>query len=133
MHFRKKRQSQTEFEFCFGSIPLLFIFFLSFIRICSRALGAVLNGVKLCHDLGYKMYTQLYKSCICPIIDYGAGVWDYCSPSRCEAVQNRAIRCFLGIHKNAPKLAFNGDMGQEPCAVRHMGDMVWLWNRLIAD
>lgn len=29
----------------------------------SRALGAVLIKVKLCHDLGYKTYTQLFLSC----------------------------------------------------------------------
>ena len=96
-----------------------------------RALGAVLDKVKFCRDLGYKTYTQLFKSCVCPILDYGAGVWGYSKHIKCEEVQNRAIRCFLGVHKLAPLLAIVGDMGWEPCEVRHGGDMVRLWNRLI--
>ena len=96
-----------------------------------KTLGAVLNKVKLCRDLGFKTYTQLYNSCVCPILDYSAGVWGYGNFTKCDAVQNRAMRCFLGVHKMAPKLAVCGDMGWDPCEVRIKGDMVRLWNRLI--
>ena len=35
-----------------------------------------------------------------------------------EAVQNRAIRSFLGVHKFSANLAINGDMGWENCTIR---------------
>ena len=148
VHFRK-RVLRSEFVFCFGSTPLSYTEHYKYLGLtlddhltfeegvkalsdsAGRALGAVLNKVKLCRDLGYKTYTQLYNSCVCPVLDYGAGVWGYCKQTKCDAVQYRAMRCFLGVHKMAPKLAVCGDMGWEPCEVRHKGDMVRLWNRLI--
>ncbi len=96
-----------------------------------RALGAVLSKAKLCRDLGYKTYTQLFKSCVSPILDYGTGVWGYCKQTKSDAVQNRAMRCFLGVHKMAPTLAICGNVGWELCEVRQKGEMLQLWNRLI--
>lgn len=96
MHFRKKGELQTKFKFHFGSTPLLLTEYYKYLGLtlddhltfeerikalsdsAGRALGAVRNKVKLRRDLGYKTYTQLYKSCVCPILDYGAGVWGYC-------------------------------------------------------
>lgn len=77
----------------------------------SRALGAVLNKVRFCKDPGYNSFTQFYKSCVCP--------------------KNRAISYFLTVNKMASKLSVSGDMGWESCGVRHEGDMLRLWNRLI--
>lgn len=74
-----------------------------------RALGAVMSK-----DLDYKTYTQLYRSCVCPVLDYGAGVWGYCKQTHSEKVQCRSMRSFLGVHKKSTKLALNGDMGHEP-------------------
>ena len=44
-------------------------------------------------------------------INYGAGIWGTMVYSCIEAVQNRALRYFLGLGKYAPNLAINGDMG----------------------
>lgn len=75
--------------------------------------------------------TLRYRSCVCPVLDYAAGVWGYCKQTHSEKVQCRAMRYFLGEHKKSPKLALYGDMGWEPCEVRHISEMVRLWNRLI--
>ncbi|KAI8493350.1 hypothetical protein Bbelb_287470 [Branchiostoma belcheri] len=79
-----------------------------------RALGGVLGKVKVLKDLGYYTYTQLYEACVCPILDYAAGVWGYKTTEKCSVVQNRAIRCFLGVHRFAPVLATTGDMAGRP-------------------
>ena len=46
-----------------------------------------------------------------PIIDYGVSIWGHCKFPAIEAVQNRALRFHLGLHKKAPISAMYGDTG----------------------
>jgi len=69
------------------------------VKIPSRALGSVINKLKICKDLGYGPFSQLYAACV---------------KLRCNAVENCAIRCFLGVHKFVPVLAALVDMGWVP-------------------
>ena len=46
-------------------------------------------------------------------------------------MQNRAIGCFLGIHKYVLSLAAQGDMGWIPGTIRRKCDMIRLWYSLI--
>jgi len=39
-----------------------------------RALGSVLSKMKLCTDLGFSTFTQLYKSLVDSVLFYTAGV-----------------------------------------------------------
>ena len=80
-----------------------------------RALGAVIKKAMACRDLGFKTFTELYRSCVCPVLDYGAGVWGYTKQTHCKKIQCRALRYYLGVRKNTPKLALYGDTGWEPC------------------
>jgi hypothetical protein len=48
----------------------------------------------------------------------------------CNSV--RALRCFLGVHKYAAKVAVNGDAGWDPCVVKQRCEMVRLWNCLVS-
>ncbi|XP_064794113.1 coiled-coil domain-containing protein 90B, mitochondrial isoform X1 [Oncorhynchus masou masou] len=70
-------------------------------------------------------------TCVCPVLDYSAGVWGAKRYFRKEHVHNRAVRYFLGVHKFAPILAITGDMGWDPCAVRWKACVVRLWDRLL--
>lgn len=97
----------------------------------SRALGSVINKLKVCKDLGYSTYTQLYDACVSPVLNYAAGVWGAKQIPALEAVENRAIRCFLGVHKFVPVLAAQGDMGWVPGSILRKSEMVRLWNRII--
>ena len=94
-----------------------------------RALGSVVNKLKICKDLGYSTYSQLYDACVSPIVNYAAGAWGFKERRNSEAVQNRAIRCFLGIHKYFPSLAAQGDMGWIPGTIRRKCEMIRMWNR----
>ncbi len=57
-----------------------------------RALGSVINKLKVCKELGYSTYTQLYQACVSPILNYAAGVWGSRESKVIDAIQNRAIR-----------------------------------------
>ncbi len=48
-----------------------------------------------------------------------------------DAVQNKAIRIFLGVHKFVPIAAINGDMGWTSSCVRRKTNIIRFWNRLM--
>ena len=96
IHFRNKRKPQSNFTFKSGSTSLSYTHSYKYLGLildehltfgewtkmlsdsAGRALGAIINKTKYCRDMGFKSYTQLYLSCVCPISDYVAGVWGYC-------------------------------------------------------
>ena len=66
----------------------------------SRALGKVLAKYYKNKGLGYKTYTKLYESCVCPIMDYCASVWGYAAKNdKIIKIHTRAMHCFLGVNK----------------------------------
>ena len=93
---------------------------------------ALSRSFKKLRDMGVGTYGKLFHNCVTPVIDYGAGVWGLTKNPKAENVQRRAIRFFLGVHKFAPNLAIEGDMGWDPCKVRWNVEMVRLWNRLVS-
>ena len=80
----------------------------------SRALGLLISKRKLAGGLPYNVYTQLYDSVMSPVINYGACIWGFKSYSCINAVQNRAMRFFLGVGKYTLVAALQGEMGWEP-------------------
>ena len=97
-----------------------------------RALGKLISKFKGVKNMGYNTFTKLYNSCVVPIMNYGVGIWGIYSKSQLsEAVQNRAIRSFLGVHKFSANLAINGDMGWENCSIRKKIEILRVWNRLV--
>lgn len=84
-------------------------------------LGSVLSKVKLCQDLRFHTDKQLYKSCVCLVLDYALAFLGYCEHVNCNTVHYRASRWFLGVHKLIPVLAIS-DMWREPPNARHMAD-----------
>ena len=63
-----------------------------------RAVGSIVSKMKFCKDIGYSTFSQLYEACVCPILVYAAGVWAFKDVKKINSIQNRAIRCFLGVH-----------------------------------
>ena len=150
VHFRNTGQSKTNFIFHFDVTSLDIVAkykylglvldqFLNFdvtaetlSAAAGRALGSVISKIHRFKDFRYNTFTTLFHSCVTPILDYCSAIWGYRFSSKCESIQNRAMRYFLGVHKFAPVLAINGDMGWDPCLLRNKLNMVRLWNRLIA-
>ncbi len=92
----------------------------------NRALGSVINKYKSINVLGYYLYTRLFQSGVCPILDYCSEVWDYKTFPHINAIQNSAIRIILGVHKFD---AINGDMGWTTSCERCKSNMVRFSNR----
>ncbi len=68
---------------------------------------------------------------VVPIIDYCSGIWGYQGFGQVDTIQNRAIHFYLRVHKFAPNLTINGDVGWISSSVRRMSEMLCYWNRLI--
>ncbi|XP_034050550.1 oocyte zinc finger protein XlCOF7.2-like, partial [Thalassophryne amazonica] len=88
-----------------------------------------MNKLKLWPDLSFSTFTQLYDSVVASVLFYAAGVWGFEEAPKCDAVQQRAMRYFLGVHRFTPKAAIERDMGWEPCVVKQKAEMIRLWNR----
>jgi hypothetical protein len=73
----------------------------------------------------------LYDSLVQPIIDYGASVWGTKSYNCISAVQNRAMRCFLGVGKKTPIAAMEGDMGWRSPEYRQWVCVIRQWCRFL--
>ena len=81
--------------------------------------------------MGFKTYSQLYYSCVVPVLDYCSGVWGSKSFDKIDMIQNRAIRYFMGVHRFTPILAITGDMGWVVSTNRRWANVLGLWNRLV--
>ena len=107
VHFRRKTLPKTSFEFKVGCntlevtdsytyLGIIFDEFLTFEK-CAKTLsdsaGRALSA------------TKLYYAGVNTILDYGASVWGFSNHKFGQQIQNRAIKYFLGVHKNAPNLA----------------------------
>ena len=57
-----------------------------------------------------------------PILNYAAGVSDLKESITINTIQNRAIRCFHGVHKFAPILAIQTDMSRRVCTMKMQND-----------
>ena len=94
MHFRVKRKARTDFSFKLGSSQLSVVEQYRYLGVvmqenldykitgnklaegANRALGKLLGKYYSNKGLGYKTYSALYETCVCPIIEYCAGVWN---------------------------------------------------------
>jgi hypothetical protein len=95
-----------------------------------RALGALIAKYKTNVNMGYGTYGTLYESCVAPILDYGSHVTGYHIWKELEAVQFRAERVFLGVHKFAAKAAISSDMNWDSCYTRQKFQLLRFWNKL---
>ena len=96
-----------------------------------RALGSIITKLRNLKEFGIKTFEKLHNSCVVPILDYQSSVWGYKDYNDIDAVQNGTIRCFLVVHRFAPKLAINGDVGWLPTKEHRWLNILRYWNRLV--
>ena len=101
------------------------------VQSASRALGLLVAKTKCLEGLPFQVFTKLYDSVVWPVIAYGAAVWGDRSFSCINAVQNRAIRFFLGTGKYTPTAAVSGDMGWQPPVMRQWKATCLQWFRFL--
>ena len=80
--------------------------------------------------MAYKVFTKLYDTVVWPVISYGASVWDWKVFSCINAVQNRAMRFYLGTGKYTPNAVVSGDMGWQPPNVKQWKAVCAYWYRM---
>jgi hypothetical protein len=149
MHFRSSRKRPTQFSFTYGDITLervseykylgvILDEFLDYTR-CSdvlsesagRALGSIISKFKVLKDVGFKTFSKMYDVGVVPIMDYCSGVWGFGKFPKCNSIQNRAIRYFMGVHSFSPNPAIQGDMAWVLLRTRIHYNILKLWNHLI--
>ena len=96
-----------------------------------RALGAVISKIQSYKDVGFNTYSNLFNSCVVPVLDYCSGVWGFKSIDKIDMIRNRAIRYFMGVHRFTSILAITGDMGWVVSTNRRWANVLRLWNRLV--
>ena len=149
VHFRTTKQPRTTFQFnlnnetveCVDKYKYLGIILDEHLNFnvtasvlassANRALGSIYTRFNKLKGLGLNTFTTLFNSGIAPILDYCAGIWGSQKHEQIDTVQNRAIRFFLGVHKFAPNLAINGDMGWVSSGNRRNIEMFRYSNRII--
>ena len=87
-----------------------------------------LKFLKECRSI---TFARLFTSYVCPISDYGAGVWGTKLFGVFEQIQRRAIRYLWGLHRVTPVDMLQGDMDWISCYTRHNLRVLRLWNRLV--
>lgn len=78
--------------------------------------------IKLCPDLGFQHFQNFMIQWWLNLFFYVAGVWGFKDTADSNAIQSRAARCFLGVHKYTAKMAIEGDTGWESCLVKKKCD-----------
>ncbi len=149
IHYRKPNNVRTSKQFFLGECTLpvvnqykyLSVIVNEFVNFnvtadilsvaANRALGVIISQYKHINGLGYYTYTKLYNSGVCPILDNCSEVWGFKQFKQIEAIQHKAIRIFLAVHRYAPLPALDGDMGWLSCDTRRKVAMFRYWNRLI--
>jgi hypothetical protein len=79
----------------------------------------------------YAVYTKLYDSLVQPVLSYSAAIWGFKTYTCIDAVQNRAMRFYLGTSKYTPTPAVIGDMGWIPASTRQWKCIASHWHRCI--
>ena len=149
VHFRIKSQVKSSFSFTFNQEQVECVNRYKYLGIildenldfnctasvlsnsANRALGGICSKFRKLKGLGFNTMTSLFQTGVVPILDYCSGIWGYQQYSQIDAVQNRAIRFYLGLHRFSPNLAINGDVGWLGSRIRRKINMLRLWNRLL--
>ena len=148
MHFRTKKTQKTKHNFKIGNIPLkvvgdykylgiLFTEHLDYSKTVellansgSRALGSIIHKISNLKECSFQTFSDLFNSGVNPILEYGSSVWGFKSSSRCQSVQNRAIRYHMGLNRFSANLVLQGDTGWTPINISIKLNMLRLWNRI---
>ena len=149
VHYRKKSSHMSDFNFKYGDKTLSYCNEYKYLgctlsehldytdtanilsQASSRALGSILCKYKQLKGLNYDIYTKLYNTCICTIMDYSSAIWGFKQYDKCDTVHNRAMRAFLGVHRFTSVPGMSGDMvWQTPKHRRHI-EILRLWLRFV--
>ena len=100
------------------------------INAASRAFGSMLNKHYAIDGFTYDTYTKLYESLVIPVLLYGSAIWGSTQYAKCETLQNRVMRTFLGASKPTPIPVLYKDLQWIPISIRTKLETINFWHRL---
>ena len=149
IHFRPRRAMETKYRFQVNEVEIVKVSTYKYLGVLfecfcnssavveqlsgagSRALGALIGKAKQNEDLSYGTFSQLFNSCVSPVLDYGSGAWslgiDY---PKLDAVTLRACRYYCGVPHTAANLRVQGMMGWCPGPVGRDIESLRLFNQI---
>ena len=98
-------------------------------RSASRALSLLIVKCKAHGGFQHNIYTKLFDTMIWSVINYGSSIWGTRDFSCITAVQNRAMRFYMGVGKYTPNDAVSGDMGWKPPCVKQWINIFRHWSK----
>ena len=102
------------------------------VRSASRALGLLIVKCKAHRGFQHNIYTKLFDTMVWSVINYGSSIWGTRDFSCITAVQNRAMRFYMGVGKYTPNDAIQGDMGWRPPSVKQWTCVFRHWARIMS-
>ena len=94
----------------------------------TRALGSLISKYKSAKFMHYHTYTKLFNSLVCPITEYGAGIWGLGEFENINKILLTACRTYLGAHRHVAKTCLVADMGWLSDYNRRQVEMLRTWN-----
>ena len=149
MHFRKARQKRSCFQFRYGNHNIETVDKYKYLGVVlnenlnfnvtadvlagsgGRALGSVINKFKSFKNVRFSSFTKMFETSVLPVMQYGAEIWGFKEYVKCERVNQRAARYYLGVHPKTPLLAVTGDTGWRSAQCNRHVKMINYWNRLV--
>ena len=95
-----------------------------------RAYGSMLNKHFQVNGFNYETYVKLYDNLVIPVLTYGSCIWGTRNYQKCDTLQHRVMRTFLGASKATPLPALYGDLCWTPVSVFTKLESVRYWHKL---
>jgi hypothetical protein len=99
-------------------------------KAAQRALGLLIAKDKAHGGFTFDIFTRLYNTLVQSVINYGSAVWGQKNISAINAVQQRAMKYYLGLPKRAPNAAATGDTGWKSAYAEQWACVTRMWCRL---
>ena len=65
-------------------------------------------------------------------MDYCSSIWGYTDNDKLDKIHMKAIRCYLGVNRYAPKAGIEGEIGWTPPKIRRHLNILRLWNKIVS-
>ena len=149
IHFRKMTEPESDFKFKFGEKNIEKVQKYRYLGVelnyclnytesvntlanaSSRSLGNLVHKYFKVNGLPSDVYKGIYDTTVCKIMDYGAGVWGGPLYTKCDVIQHRAMRTFLGVGRQTPIPFLYLELGWTPPNIRQKLEMIRLWYHIV--
>ena len=100
------------------------------VNAASRAFGSMINKYYYIDGFDYLTYKKLYEALVIPVLSYGAAIWGVKTFPKCETLQHRVMRTFLGACKATPLPVLFYDLQWTPISVICKLEAIKYWHKL---